>query len=680
MAKSLKTKIIAAAVVLFMLGMLLMAYMLNGQVKKRSIENVTDAGGPLSDQMAVSSENFLDQYEMGLKLLSNAKTVKEYTDGKEGVSDDEVKVKLQEFMDAYPNASSVYYALPSKKVLISPHVDLTGFDPTGRDWYQRALDGPGKVYWSAPYVDEATGNPVITASRAVMNGIDVVGVTGVDIQLSYLKDSLNETSIPNDGFPFMIDNNGVAISYPEKDGETMRDEKFVDHMFMYNEGDTVFKDSKGNKSIAVFSTMERFGWKVGTVYQEKNLLGMAKELRFSIIVISLITLAVVGTALYFIIAKLLKPIGRLRGSMDAVAAGDLTVRSDIHTKDEIGQLSDNFNEMIASMNSIISVVSQSADNVRSNSESLSAVAEETNASSSGVAHAVNEIAEGASKSAQDAETVTERSDELGRQINGITERAVSMTDIAERTGAMNESGQAQMANLQETFQSSAGNLQSMNEAISGLGQKVKEIGGVMETITDISSQTNLLALNASIEAARAGEHGKGFAVVAEEVRKLAEQSARATEDVQTTVRQLQDESRTVTEQMEETIATFREQGLVVSETETTFGELSALMTEMQSSIDAISDEIQHVGRHKDDVAETIQLMAATSQETAAACEEVSASTEEQLRAIQSVTEAAETLTELSEQLSQAIDRFKVSDEESPLAEESADEEDVDETI
>ncbi|WP_432354612.1 methyl-accepting chemotaxis protein [Sporosarcina sp. A2] len=660
MTKSLKTKIISAVIVLFLIGILLMAYMLNGQVKKRSLENIIDSSTGLSDEMAISVENFLGQYDKGLDLLGTTETLSAFTgpDGKE-VSERVLIAKLEEFLSKYTDASSVYYALPSKYTGIYPVVDLTGFDPTGREWYQAASENPDKVQWSTPYVDEATGNFVITASKAVLVNGKLAGVTGVDIQLSAMTDALNSIDIAHEGYPVLYDKEGTAISHPTKSGENMMDLKYVKDMFMYQKGDLEFKDDKGNESVSVFTTLPKFGWKVGTVYKTEKLMGMAKQLRTSILIISVITLAFVAIALFFIIGKLLKPIASLRKSMDAVAEGDLTTHSDIQTKDEIGQLSNNFNEMISSMHSIISVVNQSADNVRTNSESLSAVAEETSASSSEVAHAVNEIAEGASKSAEDAEIVTERADELGRQINGITERAVSMTEIAERTGSMNANGQTQMAQLQETFRSSGMNLKSMNEAIATLGEKVKAIGGVMDTITDISSQTNLLALNASIEAARAGEHGKGFAVVADEVRKLAEQSARATKEVQTTVHQLQEESRLVTEQMEETITTFRDQGVVVKETESTFGQLSALMEDMQASIDSISIEIQAVSNHKDDVAMTIQMMAATSQETAAACEEVSASTEEQLRAIQSVTDAAETLTNLSEELSHAIDRFKV---------------------
>lgn len=234
-----------------------------------------------------------------------------------------------------------------------------------------------------------------------------------------------------------------------------------------------------------------------------------------------------------------------------------------------------------------------------------------------------------------------------------------MLDIATQTGIQNTNGQRQMHALKTSFTTTGKTLEEMSTDIDSLGGKVQAIGSVMETIMNISKQTNLLALNASIEAARAGEHGKGFAVVAEEVRTLAEQSARATDDVKVTIEELQKESHIVSEQMQQTINTFREQGVVVGDTENTFEELSSLMDTMQESIHTVSNEIQLIATHKDDVSITVETMSATSQETAAACEEVSASSEEQLRAIQSVTEAAETLTELSEKLSEVIAQFKM---------------------
>ncbi|WP_442852911.1 methyl-accepting chemotaxis protein [Bacillus sp. OxB-1] len=313
------------------------------------------------------------------------------------------------------------------------------------------------------------------------------------------------------------------------------------------------------------------------------------------------------------------------------------------------------------MNSLLTVVNGSAENVRGTSSNLSAISEATSESSSEVAKAIGEIAGGAVRSAEDAETVTEKADLLGVQINEITERASSMTEIAKKADNMNTNGQGQMQQLKHSFADWEADLQTMTNAISHLGSKVNAIGGVMETITEISSQTNLLALNASIEAARAGEHGKGFAVVADEVRKLAEQSARSTDQVKATILELQAESKSVTEKMTETIDNFNRQGRVVTETELTFDEISTLMKTMQHSIEGVYDQIQSVSSYKDEVAQTIQTMAATAQETAAACEEVSASTEEQLSAIQSVTETAEKLSLLSEDLSKAIERFRISE-------------------
>lgn len=563
------------------------------------------------------------------------------------------------FVEVFGDVSSIYIAQPTGKLQIVPYAEMPDdFDATTREWYIKAIDNPGQVVWSEPYIDVVTDEYVVAASKAIVVDSQPIGVLSVDIYLTEMTEAINETKIVYNGYPIVLSTSGSAIVHPTESGEDISNLPYIKKMY----GDEAIEGSveftlDRDKNLLVFNTEENTGWKVGTVYQYKELLGTSTSILKSFLLICAIAIVLFYILTMFISSKMTKPILHLNDVVQSVADGDLTVKATAQTKDELGQLTNNMNEMIESMKNVLLLVNHSVVNVRDSALNLSAISEETNAAGEEVAVAINEIAKGTVQSASEADEANERSIQLSNKIHEVNTQTEQMINLSETADTINHAGIQQVENMKSSFAATSSFITSMEEVIHDLEDKVMQIGHVMTSIIDISNQTNLLALNASIEAARAGEHGKGFAVVAEEVRKLAEQSVAATDEVKETITAIQDGSARAVEEMNNTKTVFAEQTEVVSETEQSFLSISQLVNEMKQSIIFVHQEIDAINDSKENVMDAIKNMATMAEETAASSEEVSASTEEQLKALATVAESVELLTTLSGDLKQAVDRF-----------------------
>jgi methyl-accepting chemotaxis protein WspA len=228
---------------------------------------------------------------------------------------------------------------------------------------------------------------------------------------------------------------------------------------------------------------------------------------------------------YFLLRAITRPLGRLVTVLDAMRTGDLSGRLNVERRDEFGTLATGFNRMTDELAGLVGQVQQSGLQVNASVTEIAATAREQQATASEIATTTTEI--GATS----------------REISATSKKlVVTMNDVAavaEQSAVLAGQGQSGLTHMEETMRRVMEAAGSINAKLAVLSDKAGNISHVVTTITRVADQTNLLSLNAAIEAEKAGEYGRGFAVVATEIRRLADQTAVATYDIDLMVKEIQ---------------------------------------------------------------------------------------------------------------------------------------------
>lgn len=562
-------------------------------------------------------------------------------------------------------------------------------DLSGKEWYTACQGRKAKVnsifsYITAPYVDEETGEQIITVCQEVKYKDVVQGVVAMDIDASALADYVENIRLLNTGFVMLVDEQGNIVV--DSESNTFADGTVADLEFFAplteeldkleeqkaqleeNEDpaadDIVLQASytmrAEGRDCAITAMTDRItGWRLlGCISDQENQKNLIN------INIGTLMAGVIGLIFGCVIAVLTalsfnREIKKLQTATHRVAGGDFSEKIKVTRSDEFGVLETNFNGMMDDVSELIHAVEDKSNHILEVAGGISEVAGNTKTTIEQVTQAIDSVAQGAVKQAESTQEANTEVEHLKNSLDETKEYVSGMNGMTEKANEVSTEGIESVKDLIEksgkTAEKSKVSLEVMNEMV----ESIDKIFYISDTIADITSQTNLLSLNASIEAARAGEMGKGFAVVADEIRKLADESKESTDEIKKIITEITEKSKLVESTMQENEVLQTEQQEAINRTEEIFGEIMKQIEMLGSGMERINALNDTMSANKDLVVDKMGTIASVSEQSAAATEEVNASTEQVNVTMEEISEHTETLQAIAKDLMETINRFKL---------------------
>jgi len=373
-------------------------------------------------------------------------------------------------------------------------------------------------------------------------------------------------------------------------------------------------DAVGYASTKDHDGFKSQGWAVLTHETESEIADDASGIRDYAIVVLLGAAAFITIGAFWFARRLTLRLGKVVSTLERVAQGDLTARADVGGKDELVQMTHALHTALDRIGGAFSNIGRSASELTRSSEGLSSVGVTLSSSADDTSRQAGVVAAASEESGKNVQTVA----------TGTEEMSVTIKEIAKNAAEAAKVATAAVARAQRT-----------NELVGKLGDSSVEIGNVLKVITSIAEQTNLLALNATIEAARAGEAGKGFAVVANEVKELAKETARATEDITRKIEAIQTDTTSAVG--------------AIGEITAVIGQINDIQNTIASAVEQQAATTNEIGRNLHELAQASNEIAQNVTSVAASA---SSTSECSMQTRQAATQLQDLARDLDGQMSQ----------------------------
>jgi methyl-accepting chemotaxis protein len=582
-----------------------------------------------------------------------------------GTNQEALQKKLDVIVKAHPELDAALLGNAKGQYIRSPKKQEDDYDPRERKWYKNAMLEKGKVFVGVPVASVTTGNLVVNISGTLEDG---EGAVSLALNLDKMGESLQSVKIGERGGLIIVDSEHKVVSGTgtafNKAGKKPADAiEGLPEVATTVENDTpsMSQIQFMNRDMLAFTLKDPLtGWSIVALSDLEDYSDAAQPILKQSLIVIVISILAAAIIIVLMVRSFLIPLRKLQAGTRIVRDGNLTERVNLSSKDEFGELAQNFDQMTHSLHTMVSEVNQTSSRLASSSLMIKESTEQTTESVQHVAETVMESAENAATSAEASEQTANAVEEMAKGVSTIAESASSIVDSAGQTehdvaqgSQMISHVRTQMDRILEAVSQTA----SLMDELSQLSDDAKQMN---TAIAAIAKQTNLLSLNASIEASRAGEAGRGFAVVAIEVRKLSEQSKESADSISQIITQMLDLIQRSTATMNGNVRNQVGEGLRISQdAEGAFTNIERSTSHIVEQIQSVSAAAEQISASTEEVSATVTHLASLSRNSADSSQTTSAAAQEQMAAMEEIASSSQELSNMAQDLQQLVKRFKI---------------------
>lgn len=474
-------------------------------------------------------------------------------------------------------------------------------------------------------------------------------------------------------YMYAINSKGVEMMHPYKEGDDISSLKDSDgnnlsqlimneaknpknggivHFNWKNPGET--KEKPKINAVAYFKPWD---WYVNVGCYEEDFYKPVYKILLLIVIVSVIMIIVSILFIFFLMKNKVEPLSEIINSMKKVSKGDMSIKVDVKNKDEIGIISQIFNEMIDNIKNILVSIKSTSAIVDEKVGSIGSFTEITSENSNSIKDAMEQVSLAINDSAKDMQNSLEGMNILSENINVVKENSVNMKGNIFKASELNSNIINILTELENKNKENIEASKQTNGNIKRLLSKSNDIISIVETIEGISNEINLLSLNASIESARAGEAGRGFAVVAEQIKELSDETFESVKQINVLIKELVETINISADSVDNSSKVIESQVGTINETKQTLSKVIKFMDNMPQAIEKSVIQIEKIYENKNIVSSSMDSILSVTQEIAASSQEIMASTLDVGEKMENIKDLVINLEQTSKELREKLNKF-----------------------